>query len=422
MSRFGRMISQGLIAMLSLFNWLKSRLPGYKKTCEGEKNILVMLREYGIGDVICFLSVLHELPRLYPAKDGYRIFLGTDESACNFLKRTGVPLGIELLPLRMRDRDSVADFCYSHRQLSAYTWEESLSLTPMGVYVKFLLMGIDCKLHMTVVGGIEPPGRLGKLLEKFLPSLRKIEFPAETMLFEIYEKALSEFFGRAVALDLPHIPVLGENRFAMDSPYCIMSVGIAPGHANAPRAWPLERFAAVADFIISEMGMMVCLCGEPAQQAVTKEFMSLVAEENRRGLRNLVGETNFTEWVELTRGAKFVFGNDSGYIHLAAAVCTQSFVIMGYHNHGRLFPYRLPSGKVLDDYCLPILIESDAPPCTFCNCPWLFVHKPEAVEKYNLCRKESMKNGVYICVASLNVDKAIKTLKEWYSKHNRGSC
>lgn len=407
-------ISQLIIGLLSLFHWLSSQL-GYHvgKSSQGEKKVLVVLREYGIGDVICFLSVLNELPRLYPAEEGYRIYLGSDASACNFLQRIGVPQGIELLPMRIRNRDSVADFRYSHGQLAAHKWEETLSLTPMGVYVKFLLMGIHCKRHLAVAGGIEPPGRMGKLLENFLPGLRKKEFSPETMLFEIYEKALAEFFGREIKLQLPWIAPLAENKLGGERPYCVMSVGIAPGHANAPRAWPLERFAKVADYIIGEMDMDICLCGEPSQQAVTEEFIALVAEANRPGIRNLVGATDFTQWVELTRGAQFVFGNDSGYIHLAAAVHTQAFLIMGYHNHGRLFPYVEPSGKKPEDYCLPILIETDKPPCAFCNCPWLFAGQPEAVAQHEQCEQAVQRSNVYMCIEAVTAEAALEALEKW---------
>lgn len=49
----------------------------------------------------------------------------------------------------------------------------------------------------------------------------------------------------------------------------------------------------------------------------------------------MTAKTSFDEWVEVLRNAEFIFGNDSGYIHLASMLRTKSFVIAGFWNYGR---------------------------------------------------------------------------------------
>lgn len=175
----------------------------------------------------------------------------------------------------------------------------------------------------------------------------------------------------------------------------------------------MERFAKVAEFVHRELRLPLVLCGGKEERVATRELLSLLPRDVRSGVRDLVGQTSFAEWIVLTRGASFVFGNDSGYIHLAAAVGTQAFCIMGWHNHGRVFPYRLTGTELPQGYAAPILIEADRPPCAFCSCPWLLTERA-AKERKNVCDRMAGRRGIYACVDAIPAELAVRVIRHWW--------
>ena len=405
-----------LIFFLTFVYWLRnsfSREAGNGHA--GEKNILIITRENGIGDIICLLGAFKALQELYPAEKGYNIFFASEESACGFLARIGWGQSLQLLPVRLKNRASCRDYAYSHKQLSQFAWEQIFSLGPLANYDRLLLLGLKARRYNVLWGGIERRGRLGRFLESLLRPVSGIELKYDTMLFAVYEKALSFFARRQVELELPYIePLPAANPIQIEgNKYCVISIGIASNHVNSFRAWPIERFVAVAEFICRELSLDMVLCGDKGQLEVTGEFLSRLPEDCLPRIHDLVGRTSFEEWVEVTRGAEFVFGNDSGYIHLAAAVRTKAFFIMGYHNYGRFFPYELPSGKVPDDYQMPVPISAERPICTFCNSFWLLEDSSEKLAAKALCDRCVQEKGLYSCIDGIEAGQVIEVVKSY---------
>ena len=406
MTDFKARLGKGAIAVLGLIGALMRPRPAAGET----RNVLIFFRDYGIGDAIVFLDVLRQLPLLYPPGEGFRLCLAADAYACGFWSKIGaVPEGVELLPLALHDRASVRDFLDNRRKLMGLAWEQVVFFHPMGAYYRFLLMGLSCREIVAEGGELEAAGRH---LDRFLPGLRLYAHAAGEMAFEAYQHLLQMAVGGDVLLCAPSIPPLPpENRQMLpEGPYCVFSCGIASDHVNQYRAWPLERFAEVMSYVWRELGLAIVLSGSPAEGETSRALLSLLPKKCRSEVLDLTGRTDFAEWVALTRGAAFVFGNDSGYTHLAAAVGTPAFTIMGWHNHGRYLPYRLASGKKLP--CPPILLEAPQPPCHFCNCPWLWQGQAEAEECHAACERSVQEKGIYSCVESITAAQAIAALKK----------
>jgi heptosyltransferase-2 len=91
---------------------------------------------------------------------------------------------------------------------------------------------------------------------------------------------------------------------------------IAPGASyGAAKCWPPERFAALADRLISECGADVILFGTPSEEEMAARIRSAM----KCNPISLVGQTSMRELAALFSACSIFIGNDSGAMHVAAA-------------------------------------------------------------------------------------------------------
>ncbi len=93
-------------------------------------------------------------------------------------------------------------------------------------------------------------------------------------------------------------------------------VAIAPGASyGAAKCWPPERFAQLADRLISECGADVIFFGTPGE----KEIAARIRSHMKSPAISLVGETSMRDLAALFACCSIFIGNDSGAMHVAAA-------------------------------------------------------------------------------------------------------
>jgi heptosyltransferase-2 len=91
---------------------------------------------------------------------------------------------------------------------------------------------------------------------------------------------------------------------------------IAPGASyGAAKCWPPERFASLADRLISECGADVIFFGTPAEREIVARICSAM---NARAI-SLAGETSMRDLAAMFSACSIFIGNDSGAMHVAAA-------------------------------------------------------------------------------------------------------
>jgi heptosyltransferase-2 len=91
---------------------------------------------------------------------------------------------------------------------------------------------------------------------------------------------------------------------------------IAPGASyGAAKCWPPERFASLADRLISECGADVILFGTPSE----KEMAARICSARKRPPISLVGQTTMRDLAAHFSVCSIFIGNDSGAMHVAAA-------------------------------------------------------------------------------------------------------
>jgi heptosyltransferase-2 len=97
-------------------------------------------------------------------------------------------------------------------------------------------------------------------------------------------------------------------------------IGLCPGAEFGPaKQWPIEHYAAVAEQVI-DRGYQVWLFGSTKDKTTTEAIKAKISVKSRSQVYDLAGKTSLIEVVDLIAACKSVVSNDSGLMHIAAAV------------------------------------------------------------------------------------------------------
>jgi heptosyltransferase-2 len=103
-------------------------------------------------------------------------------------------------------------------------------------------------------------------------------------------------------------------------------LAVAPGAAyGAAKRWETNRFAAAAAAIAAETGEPILALGSAAE----RHEAEVVARAARGAAANLAGQTTLPVLAALLARARLLLSNDSGALHVAAAVGTPAVGVFG---------------------------------------------------------------------------------------------
>ncbi|QAV23157.1 ADP-heptose--LPS heptosyltransferase RfaF [Proteus hauseri] len=99
------------------------------------------------------------------------------------------------------------------------------------------------------------------------------------------------------------------------------AIGFCPGAEFGPaKRWPHYHYAALAQKLITEQGYQVFLFGSQKDKEAGDEIKQTLTPQAREACFNLAGETSLEQAVNLLASCKAVVSNDSGLMHIAAAL------------------------------------------------------------------------------------------------------
>lgn len=169
------------------------------------------------------------------------------------------------------------------------------------------------------------PHRVGHLREMRYGLLTEIV----PLAAEMKRKTAQNFFALAGGggFRSPHLTVDSDNQAALLGRHGLSAGNYAvlmPGAEFGPaKRWPCEKYAGLARVLLSQ-GMAVILLGSGNDRGVTAEIAALAP-----GVLDLAGETRLEDAIDLTAGARLAVSNDSGLMHIAAAVGTPVVAVYG---------------------------------------------------------------------------------------------
>ena len=103
-------------------------------------------------------------------------------------------------------------------------------------------------------------------------------------------------------------------------------VGLHPKSSYGPaKCWPLENYTRLARQLIREKQALVLIFGGKEEREAARQLASAAGE----GVINLAGETDLPLLAALSYLCRLVVANDSGPLHLAAAVGTPVIGLFG---------------------------------------------------------------------------------------------
>ena len=135
-------------------------------------------------------------------------------------------------------------------------------------------------------------------------------------------------------------------------------IGVSPGAAfGGAKRWIPERFAKAASQLSSDFDAHVAVFGSPAEA----ELCELVARQVGSRAHNLAGRTTLEEFIDLAATCTLYLTNDSGPMHVAAALGVPTIAVFGATDDRATGP----SGSWARVVRQPV----DCSPCLLRECP-----------------------------------------------------
>jgi ADP-heptose:LPS heptosyltransferase len=115
-------------------------------------------------------------------------------------------------------------------------------------------------------------------------------------------------------------------------------VVIVPGSQMDLRRWPAIAFIQMVQEFVRRTRLRPVLCGDESERGLCEEIQRSL---RRRGIESdvLAGKTNLRELASVTSRAQICIGNETGTLHIAAAVGVPVVCLLGGGHYGRFFPY-----------------------------------------------------------------------------------
>lgn len=201
------------------------------------------------------------------------------------------------------------------------------------------------------------PKRTGWLGEYRFGLLNDVRYLDKKQLPKMVERFAALAFSKNTVLPAnlptPKLTIQKNNLAKPAQPLLILCPGAEFGSA---KCWPPKHYAAVANQKLSE-GWAVWILGSPRDSKIAEE----IQQKTNQRCHNLAGKTTLAEAVDLLSLAKVVIANDSGLMHIAAAL--DCFVIALYGSTSPNFaPPLSANAKILT-------LNLDCQPCRQRECP-----------------------------------------------------
>ena len=312
------------------------------------RNILVIAPSW-VGDAVMAEPLYRRLAERWPgaAIDLYAPAWTLPLAARMDCVRQGVvnPFGHGALRLTERWREG--------RALAAHGYDQAIVLPN----------SLKSALIPWFAGIPQRTGFVGEFRRGVLNDARRLDKTALPTMVERF-CALAEDAGAPPKRPIAH-PRLNVSAQAREAALqaCGLSAGqpvmaLCPGAEYGPaKRWPARHFATLADEL-AQRGYAVWLLGSPKDRAAGDDIVRLSA---RATPRNFCGETSLSQAIDLIAASSFVVCNDSGLMHVAAALDRPLVAVYGSSSPGFTPP--------LSDRATILSLNLECSPCFKRECP-----------------------------------------------------
>lgn len=114
-------------------------------------------------------------------------------------------------------------------------------------------------------------------------------------------------------------------------------VVLVPGTRWPSKCWPASYFAGLVDAVIQSKKATVALVGAPGDRFLGDKILGLSKAASQ--VVNLIGQTSLKELAAVMKEADLVVSNDSGPMHIAAAMGATVIALFGPTDTQKTAPY-----------------------------------------------------------------------------------
>lgn len=158
-------------------------------------------------------------------------------------------------------------------------------------------------------------------------------------------------------------------------------IAVHPGSRLGLKRWPAKKYGALTDILAEQYRLPVVFFGAPGE----KELIEEIARGMRSKPISLAGVVNLREMAGILRRAAIFVCNDSGPMHIAAAVKTPTVAIFGPSKSFETGPYGDNHRVVEKDF--PCRLSCDENTCGH--------------ERYNACMEDISVDDVFQAAAGI---------------------
>ena len=326
--------------------WLFYRKP-LPKNFTPERILVVKLDH--LGDVLLATPVFSNLRRTYPNTELHaltgawsRVVLEKHPDVSKVIQynspafcRTGQPTSLkQTFQLYRELRRQKYDLMVELRSDWRAVWFAFLRLTPKRL--DRAALQVANKLGLAQFTGTHETTRNLDVLKQ-----AGIPIPIQTTTFSVTtedEKWASDF--------------LATHQIDREHPL----IAIHPGSPIELKRWLPERYAELADWLIAQKGAQILFVGVKDEIQIITDIQARMRGESI----NIAGKTTLTQLASILHKCNVFIGNDSGPMHLAAAVGIQTIGLYGPGDPTRFGP--------VGEKCQTIRRKLDCPPCSGTTC------------------------------------------------------
>lgn len=177
-------------------------------------------------------------------------------------------------------------------------------------------------------------------------------------------------------------------------------ITVAVDSMSTSRRWVSEKFVALIHKLLESYSYDVYLTGNHVTEHETQVYEAAFDKQLR--VKNYIGKTSFKEWIELLRHSRFHIGVDSGSIHVAASVGTQSFCLTGVWDAKRVMPYQIDEKD--DSTMEPICIYRSDVDINEMDCYACKVYRTRIGRGNKECYSLCMNGRPCLCLGKIEVE------------------
>lgn len=169
---------------------------------------------------------------------------------------------------------------------------------------------------------------------------------------------------------------------------------IFPGCSCRIKMWPLEKFAYIARHFAVQKKLKIVICGGKGEEPLALQLASLLPELS---VEIQTGKTTLEELMKIIFSAQFLVSNDTSAVHIAQALGTPSFCIVGGGHFGRFIPYTVEAHPERNKLT-PLFHKM---PCY--KCQWRCIYKHHFAT-----------TGTVFCITEINEQDVIQAIQNYF--------